>query len=279
MIDSHQRAYIAEHAYVPEHLPDYVSAISRTEPHLIENFVVHVQASNLIFVGYPLKGKWDEDLMIAALDLAKNHFNPTSISIISPVIPSSFKHATPSTPDAYYRLDLKNLSIPKKTRNMVKRARGEVTIQRGQFGRKHKRLIKAFLRQRDFDEATRFIFQRVPAYLSCDSAALFEARNTRDDLVAFDIADFGARRYAFYMFNIRSWKHKIPGVSDLLLKHILEQAQKAGKRYLNLGLGINPGVAFFKQKWGAKPFLQYTTWVVETPDQTSWFDIFDQLSR
>jgi hypothetical protein len=130
-----------------------------------------------------------------------------------------------------------------------------------------------------FDSATKFIFQRLPEYAKCDNTAVYEARNEHGDLLAFDIAEFGARDYAFYMFNIRSRKHNIPGTSDLLLAHIIDRAQVEDKHYINLGLGINDGIAFFKKKWGATPFLKYTSLVQETNKQVTWSEAFDQLSR
>ena len=52
MITASERAYIIENAYVPEHLPHYVTAISQTEPFLVGDFVVHVVGTQLVFVGY-----------------------------------------------------------------------------------------------------------------------------------------------------------------------------------------------------------------------------------
>ena len=31
----------------------------------------------------------------------------------------------------------------------------------------------------------------------------------------------------------------------------------SGKKYINMGLGINEGIKFFKSKWGSKPFYEY----------------------
>jgi hypothetical protein len=38
---------------------------------------------------------------------------------------------------------------------------------------------------------------------------------------------------------------------------VIRTAQEQGKRFLNLGLGINAGVRHFKEKWGGTPFLNY----------------------
>jgi hypothetical protein len=277
MITPAERAVIAERAYVPEHLPHYVTAISQTEPFLIGDFIAHVRGAHLVFVGYPLDRNFDDAQMVKSLDEAKARFKPRVISIIAPALPAALKDCAPSSPDEYYRLDLTQLAIPQKTRNMLTRARRDVLVNEGKFGKEHKRLIEEFLRAHRFDDATRFIFQRVPEYAKCDTARVFEARDARGDLVAFDITEFGARQYAFYMFNFRSRQHNVPGASDLLLAHIVERAQAEGKRYINLGLGIDAGVAFFKRKWGATPFLRHVSCFQESAREESWGRLFDKL--
>lgn len=279
MINDTDRAYITENAYVPEHLPNYVCAISQNEPFLINNFVIYASATHLVFVGYPLDEDWDESKMLTVLDEVKARFNPVVTSIIAPSLPEALNDYSPSPPDAYFRLDLDQLIIPKKTRNMVKRARREVTISIGDFNKEHKNIISNFVRRFRIDKASEYIFQHLDTYTKCDTAAVYDARNTRGELVAFDIAEFGARDYAFYMFNFRSHKHHVPGVSDLLLAHIIERAQTKGKVYLNLGLGINAGITFFKKKLGAEPFLKYTAWRQDSFKFKTWWETLDQITK
>ncbi len=278
MITPEEQGYIIEQAYVPEHLPHYVTTISQTEPFLADDFVVHVAGTHLIFVGYPLSGGADESRMLKALDGAKERFVPDSFSIIAPPLTAPPDDFTPAPLDAYYRLDLSQSTIPKKTENMLKRARREISVSIGKVRWSHKWMLRTFMRTHSLDEAQRFIFKRVPNYAKCDTAVVFEARNTCGNLVAFDIAEFGARHYAFYMFNFRSHRHYVPGASDLLLAHIIEHARVEGKQYVNLGLGIDPGVTFFKKKWGADPFLQCVSWRQECDAQRSMGSLFDQLS-
>ena len=59
------------------------------------------------------------------------------------------------------------------------------------------------------------------------------------------------------MFNYSSDARYVPGASDLLLSEVVQQARAERKKYINLGLGINMGVTFFKRKWGGIPFLPY----------------------
>ncbi len=51
--------------------------------------------------------------------------------------------------------------------------------------------------------------------------------------------------------------HSAPGASGLLLNAMIANAQSAGKRLLDPGLGINPGVRRFRAPWGGKPFLPH----------------------
>ena len=259
MISDSERATILEHAYIPEHLPHYVTAISGTKTVLIKDFIVYISGTQLIFIGYPLRGDFSEKKMLEALEEAKARFEPGTISVIAPALPSAFEDCSPSPTDSYFRLDLSQFHIPKKIRNMLTRARREVSVGIGEFGREHRELVKDFIRSRRLDDGSRFIFQRLHEYAQCKGTLLFEARTPHGKLTAFDIADFAAREYAFYMFNFRSRKYRIPGASDLLLFHVIKRAQAEGKRYLNLGLGINGGIAFFKKKWGGMPFLDYVS--------------------
>jgi len=142
---------------------------------------------------------------------------------------------------------------------MIRRASKNVEIIKERtVGPEHLTLIRAFCESHRIDQETLTIFQRIPAYLETSStAAVFSARGQDGRLAAFDIADFWANHYAFYMFNFRSPHHPFPGVSDLLLKEIIAEAKSQGKTRINLGLGINAGVTFFKTKWSACPFLPH----------------------
>jgi hypothetical protein len=278
MITPDQRRTIEARAYVPEHWPGYVTAVSPVEPFRIGDFVAYVGQARLIFVGYPLGGAFEETELAAALEEAINRFKPGVVSIIGPAPPASLPDCVESPADAYYRLDLSALTVPQKVRNMLNRAGRELSIfQVERCGREHKKLIKAFLRHHRLDEATQSIFEKIPEYAKTSTARIFEARTGKGKLIAFDVAEFGAKDYAFYMFNICSKKQYVPGASDLLLARVIEQARREGKRHLNLGLGINPGVTFFKTKWGGVPFLRHVACLHQRSGVNTWEDILDGL--
>lgn len=261
MITVSQQHYIEDYAYVPEHLSCYVTAVSQTEPFFFDDFLVHVKKDHFIFVGYPLKDPLGEKQMVKVLENAIKRFKPKNVALTAPAIPSSLKHCVHSPPDHYYRLDLSSVSISQKLRNMLKRAAGELSVERSDtFNEEHRRMIAEFLNTHPVDEATGFIFNKIGAYLSSSPAAqVFDARNNRGELVAFDVAEFTPKDYALYMFNFGSDARYVPGASDLLLARVIQQAKTEKKKYINLGLGINPGVTFFKKKWGGVPFLPYAS--------------------
>jgi hypothetical protein len=142
---------------------------------------------------------------------------------------------------------------------MIKRARQDLSMERIQkLGEEHRKLVNEFLNSHPVSEETRFIFERIGEYISSSKTAwVFEARNLKGELVAFDVAEFGAGQYGLYMFNFSSEAHYVPGASDLLLYEVIQQAKVEQKRYINLGLGINTGITFFKTKWGGTPFFPY----------------------
>ena len=267
MITTAQEDYIEHHAYVPEHIPQYVTPISQTEPHLFGEFLVYAKKGHFIFVGYPLNETFEEKRLEETLEDAIRRFKPESVSLIAPAIPR-FLQQERSQPNAhYYRLDLSTVSISQKLRNMLKRAGRELTVGKSPFfDQEHKQMVQEFLKNHPLDEANRFIFQKIDAYLlSSKTALIFEARAGDGGLVAFDIAEFKPRNYAVYMFNFRSQTRYIPGASDLLLSVVMRQATLEGKKYINLGLGINPGVMFFKEKWGGVVFLPHAFCLYHPP--------------
>jgi hypothetical protein len=260
MITVSQQRYIEDHAYVPEHLPHYVTAISQTEPFLIDDFLLHVKKDHLIFVGYPLREPSGEKQMVKALENAIKRFKPKNVALTASALPSSLNDCVHPPPDYYYRLDLLSISISQKLRNMLKRADRELSVEKGNtLDEEHRNMVVEFLKTHPVDKATGFIFNRINEYLSSSpTARVFDARNKRDELVAFDVAEFTPKDYALYMFNFGSGAHYVPGASDLLLSKVIQQAKAEKKKYINLGLGINRGVTFFKKKWGGVPFLPYT---------------------
>jgi hypothetical protein len=260
MITAAQQDYIEDHAYVPEHIPTYVTAISQAEPYLIGDFLAYVEKGHLILIGYPLKEPFEEKRLKRAIEGAVQRFNPNRLSLTAPSIPSFLNNIPHPPSDHYYRLDLSSLSISQKLRNILKRAGREVSVGKNRnFGKEHRKMVEEFLKSHPVDDATRSIFQGIEKYIdSSKTAWIFDARDKENKLLAFDVAEFQSRNYCFYMFNFSSGARYIPGASDLLLSEMIKEAKMERKIYMNLGLGIHSGVTFFKKKWGGVVFLPYS---------------------
>jgi len=247
------------HAYLPEHLPGFVTAISQAEPHLLDDYLCYYAEGVLIFVGYPLRSPLDERAMTDGLGSAVSRFKPRQVALLAPSIPLDRGLCQDRESDQYYRLDLSGLTIRAKVRNMIRRASREVEVETSdRLAGEHVRLISEFLASRELSQDMRYIYERIPAYVAAvPTVRVVGARSRTGELVAFDVVDFGARDYAFYQFNFRSKQANVPGASDLLLYTVAEAARLDGKAFLNLGLGIHTGVVHFKEKWGGTPFLAY----------------------
>lgn len=259
MLDREERQYVHQRACIPEQVPEYVAAVSGAEPFLWDDYLCYLAGEMLIFVGYPLEGPLEAEKLREQVQAARARFRAASLTLIAPQVPLGFRPLGSGGPDHYFRLDLEKCAVQGKLLSTLNRAARELRVEEGQELRdEHLRCVAEFLDSRKFGEATRGIFTKIPVYAAVVSTSrVFTARDGAGRLAAFTVAEFGARDYAFYMFNFRSPGNQAPGASDLLLNELVSKARAWGKRYVNLGLGINEGVTFFKKKWGGYPFLPY----------------------
>ena len=266
MLDAKERQYLYLHACIPEQVPEYVNAISGAEPFLLNDHLCYLGTGTVVLVGYPLQVPFDRSRLKEQLDIVSQRFRPDCISLIAPLVPRWTKPAATHTSDHYYRLAIDRFEFNQKLLYMLKRASRETSVQIGnELGEEHVQCIAEFLDSPKIDVAYREIFTRIPVYVSMvPTSRVFTARNNSGILVAFTIAEFGARDYGFYMFNFRSRSNYVPGASDLLIHQVLVMAKDMGKAYINFGLGIHQGVEFFKKKWGAYPFLNYEHCLYQT---------------
>jgi hypothetical protein len=254
MLDKEERRLVYEHAYLPEHLPDYVEAISGADAHLLDDYLCFERRNHLIFVGYPLKNKRSD--REKAYDSACERFRPSTVAIIAPEIwlPPHTYEAQPQ--DCYYSLDLPLASIDPEVAYMVRRAGRELRVEVGAFGKEHKRLVKGFISEHALSQEQKEIYKGIPRYLERSSSTILLDARKEDDLVAFNIVDVGSAHYAFYLFNIRSPKVSVPGASDLLFHEMVRLAQAEGKKALNLGLLSSP----MPLPWSPGSPLRWADW-------------------
>lgn len=260
MLNSEELRLVYERAYIPEHLLSYVEAVSSAESHIHDDYICFTRGTHLIFIGYPLKV--GACRIEESFESACESFNPATIAIIAPQLWSLDLSCESQSTDTYYKLTLPLGPLDPELSYMVRRASRELRVTEGSFGRDHRRLVKEFIADHELTQGQRQIFERIPRYLKgSKTARLLEARKG-DKLEAFTIVDLGSADYAFYLFNFRSLEEHIPGASDLLFHEMVLLAHSDGKKAINLGLGIHPGIRRFKEKWGGIPFLPYASMVV-----------------
>ena len=261
MLNNSEIKHIHRRAYLPEHLPNYVRAVSGAEPFLHHNYLYFLNKKHLIFNGYPLES--DSDPPASAYDAICERCQPSTVALIAPALCLPAEQCEQQTTDSYYRLDLPLPPVDPAVAYMVRRARRELQVGQGHFGKEHKKVIKAFVAGHNFNRQQKYLYKHISQYLKAsDSAVLLEARR-EGKLAAFNIVDLGAADYAFYMFSFRSEKTKVPGASDLLFHEMVKLSQAETKKAVNLGLGVNAGIRRFKEKWGGVPFLDYCSALVD----------------
>lgn len=257
-LSTHEHALALQRAWVPEHLVDYVVAVSGKEPFMLGEFLCYTAEKVAVVVGYPLRGPFQVDALAGLLEEVRERFQPRRISLLAPELPAWRGLKPRGGRDHYFRLELTDQRPPSKVRNMVRRASRELEIsETGPMERAHLDLVAEFLARKDLSEETRVLLRGLPSYVGLDGVLLLNAWDRRGRLVAFSIGHMSQGDHGFYMFSFASRRHGVPGSSDLLLCALVDRAKKQGKRFLNMGLGIGPGVRFFKEKWGAKPFVPY----------------------
>jgi len=249
-------------AYVPEHMPDYFCAFSDAEHNLDEDIIYYSQPGLVSIIGYPLSS----DFSITGIE---NHvaslvarLKPGSVKTISPEELNIPGYRCKDIQNDYYScLELDKVAENVKLRNMLKRASRDVYVSSTDaFTKEHLLLLSEFIRIKGFDRDKATFFHRLPDYLArCERSMIFEARLHRDNsLAGYNVFDQGPGEYGFYLFNIYPEKSgRIPGLNDLLLEFALNEIKSRGKRFVNMGLGVSPGIERFKAKWGAARFLPY----------------------
>lgn len=256
MLSSGERRFVLQHAYIPEHLVHYFTAIADAEPHLISNYLCYQGRGTLSFIGYPLAKDFEEEEFRRALQESLEELEPERVSVVSPIKLEVDPLAVLSREsDFYLLLHIEKIRLKKKLRNQVRSASSKLGVAPARFGEEHIALVEKFL-SRGIDEGRRRIYESLGDYASLDEPLLLEAKNA-SGLAAFSIFDFSRGDFGFYMFNFMSRTNYVPGASDLLFWEFIREARARGKLYINMGLGINEGVARFKLKWGGERWLRH----------------------
>jgi len=265
--------------YIPEQIIDYFEAISGLRAKMYGRYLMYTDADTSVVVGYPIQGEFNEEDVAKIVRELLSIQKLENIIVIAPRLPAHLKFDEVKS-DNYYRTALPVSVMGKRLRYMVSRASRELTIHLGKnLTKDHRSLIEDFLKRPDIQESTKYICSRLEYYLSrSNTVKVVNAYKRGGGLAGFDIVDLPPGEYSFYMFNIVSRRDNyVPGVSDLLLHYLLKISYESGKKYVNLGLGTNEGVARFKMKWGATPFLSYQYGIIRKTRIPKILDLFSKL--
>lgn len=252
--------YALAHAYVPEHIPSLMTAISQATPFLVEDYLGFAKDNWVIFVGYPLETPFDATRCDQSIARALELHRPDYLWFIGPQIPPSLARACRARQsDWYYRLDLSQTKIASALERGVRQAARTLTIVPSRvFTREHLSLVDELMRRESLPPMIAELYRAMPAYVSqCESALALDARDSQGRLTAFFVVERAAEKFDTYVLGCHSKKHYIPHASDLLFFEMMADARRRNKTEINLGLGVNPGIRRFKTKWGGAPFLKY----------------------
>lgn len=264
-------SHITAQAFVPEQIVEYVTAVGESHPVLCGGCVAYDYEGQRTLIAYApgaLPGDGAADAvanMNKAVAIALAECGGMPLTVLGPAKPDAAPETAASREDTYAFIPLPFDAPGQNLRNMLRRGARECVITQEAWTEEHASLMQSYLDSRPLEAGTRHIYRRIPEYLAAaPGAVLFAARAKKDArLLAVSIGDFSSLSVAFYMFAFRASSCP-PGVADVLLHALVDEAQTRGHAFVNLGLGINKGIAAFKRKWGEAvlaPCVQ-TSWSV-----------------
>ena len=260
MISAQQEQDILRHAYVPEHIVSLMVLISKAEPFLVDAFVYYAKDSWLIFVGYPLDRTLPSNACDLLLRTLRERLHPEYMWFIGAEVPPSLASScTERESDTYYNLDIRTLEVKNALKRVVHKAMNDLAVERSHaMSSEHASLTKEFIKREKPNPRIRELFLLMPDYVKASgTTVVLNARDKKGHLCAFYVVDLAAETFATYVVGCHSKKTYVSHSSDLLFFEMIRLARESGKTSINLGLGVNPGIRRFKEKWGGVPFLNY----------------------
>ncbi len=260
MLTRNEEEFILANAYVPEHIVSLMVPISKGEPFLKEDHLYFARDNWLIFVGYPLEKSFSVARCEAVVQHAVDTLRPEYLWFIGPEVPPSLSESCDERQsDWYYEIDLATLRPKQPLLRQVQKAATELRVDISpRYAKEHGALIAEFLKREELPPMIRELYKSMPDYLIASSSAmLLSAYDKKDRLTALFVIDLAAKAFATYVLGCYSRKQYVAHASDLLFSEMIALAKKEQKSYISLGLGVNPGIRRFKEKWGGAPFIAY----------------------
>ena len=245
-------------AITPDQLIPYVKAVSGLDSRMYGDCVGHYCDGQIVLIGYPMGKPLDKNALDAAVEEALQTKGLQHITILCPEKPSQTPENASVSEDAYWSLPLPLAPFKQKLRNMLARAKRDISIEESGaegYGQEHEAIVNDFCSRRTLEPGMIHIFHQLKKYLAeSPNARLFSAWTKEGKTAAFAIGDYSSFNTAFYMFACRL-PSAPPGTADALLEAVAKYGEEHGHSQLNLGLAVNDGIGFFKKKWGAEFFL------------------------
>ncbi|SMP50028.1 Uncharacterized conserved protein YbaP, TraB family [Desulfonatronum zhilinae] len=263
-----QHDQLLNQARVPEHSIHYMKAVSGGRPFLLNDYLFLHAEDWLLAVGYSIHGGDDPpEAFDRALQEARRSTGVVNCWAICPELPERLRLYR-TNQDQYYVLPAES-PIPSRLSRLADKAAARLTVDRGTtFTAAHRRLWAEFTSRVALPPTVRELYARTESVLPlCPDLFLLNAWDDAGNLAACLLLDTAPRPFLSYLLGAHSRQNQTPYASDLLFREMIRIAREAGKAYLHLGLGVNPGIRRFKEKWGASPTTAYemAEWT-ETPD-------------
>lgn len=252
--------YALARAYVPEHIPGLMTAISHATPFRLDDFLGWTRDDWVIFVGYPLETRFDAARCEQVVTRAVETYQPTYLWFIGPAIPPALAQtARTRQSDHYLRLDCAHTTIKSSLQREVRQAARVLTVEVARaWTPEHQALTDELMQREALPPLIAALYRAMPEYIAqCATARMLNARDARGALTAFFVVEVAASSFDTYVLGCYSKQNYVAHASDLLFARMIEDARARGKAFLNLGLGVNPGITRFKTKWGGVPYLRY----------------------
>jgi hypothetical protein len=260
MLTAEEKAYILDHAYVPEHGVALMTHVSGGEPFLIDDFFVCHKDKWIILIGYPLEDNFNPKNVAAVIDKVREKFHPDVVSLIAPEVPPALASTCQETEsDVYYTLKAQDAVIRSPVKRNLKKARQNLRLELSdRMQDVHQELMQEFVERTQLSDRVKKLLFKMPEFVArADTAFVLNAWDKADNLAAFYVVDAEAEQFSNYIIGCHSKKNYVLGASDLLLFELINLSRKREKAYIHLGLGVNPGISRFKAKWGAVPTRRY----------------------
>lgn len=258
VMEEAQLQYILANAKVPEHSVPLMTVMSGADPLLCDDYLFFAKDDWLIAVGWPLASKYSDENFISALNKVQDMTGAARIYYAGAKLPAKFKKYITET-DRFYVLSTR-AAIPRQLRNPVLKAASRLIItENAAFTAAHRKLWAEFLglQQSKMPARVKELYANTPEAMQSGKFRLLDAKLPNGDLAASLLLDYSCNNFCAYIIGAHSRKNYVAHATDALFAQMLVNAKEAGKRYIHLGLGVNPGILRFKRKWGAVPASFY----------------------